>query len=285
MDMIAGNAATAAWLAAGPTQSHASRIDFGGDQDWFRVSLRSGWRYTFEMDAAAGSSLDSELRLLSATGQQLAFSDNAVGANSRLTFTITTSGTYYLSAQGFEASTGGYNLTMTERQVERVLNGTSGNDTLKGVAGNDSLSGLAGNDLLLGSSSGFDTLDGGAGNDTLVFGEGQEVFTGGTGADLFQYTKSWFFQKSRWESPENDLITDFNRAEGDRIDMSVFDANWHLPGNEAFTFIGDASFSRVAGQLRFAGGLLQADYDGDGKMNGEMQIQGVSTMLASDFIL
>ena len=285
MDMIAGNAATAAWLAAGPTQSHASRIDFGGDQDWFRVSLRSGWRYTFEMDAAAGSSLDSELRLLSATGQQLAFSDNAVGANSRLTFTITTSGTYYLSAQGFEASTGGYNLAMTERQVERVLNGTSGNDTLKGVAGNDSLSGLAGNDLLLGSSSGFDTLDGGAGNDTLVFGEGQEVFTGGTGADLFQYTKPWFFQKSRWESPENDLITDFNRAEGDRIDMSVFDANWHLPGNEAFTFIGDASFSRVAGQLRFAGGLLQADYDGDGKMNGEMQIQGVSTMLASDFIL
>jgi len=278
MDMIAGNAATAAWLAAGPTQLQASRIDFGGDQDWFRVDLSADWRYSFRMDAAAGSSLDSELRLLSATGEQLAFSDNAVGANSRLTFTATKFGTYYLSAQGFEASTGGYNLTMTAVEAERVLNGTSGGDTLNGSHRNDSLSGLAGNDLLLGSH-GFDTLDGGAGNDTLVNGAGQEVITGGTGADLFQFTKIWSF------TIEKDLITDFNRAEGDRIDLSAIDANGRLPGDTAFTFIGDASFGRVAGQLRFAGGMLQADYDGDGRSDSEMRIQGVSTMLEVDFIL
>jgi subtilisin family serine protease len=182
MDMIAGNAATAAWLAVGPTQLQASRIDFGGDQDWFRVSMQTGWQYTVEMDAAAGSSLDSELRLLSATGQQLAFSDNAVGANSRLTFTATTGGTYYLSAQGFEASTGGYNLTMAGFDAKLVRHGTSGDDTLNGTFGHDSLSGQAGNDLLLGGQ-GFDRLDGGAGNDTLVSGGGQDVITGGTGAD------------------------------------------------------------------------------------------------------
>ncbi|MFN7903196.1 MAG: PPC domain-containing protein, partial [bacterium] len=106
MDVIAGNAATAASLTANASQ--ASSIDFGGDQDWFRVTLTAGWRYSFAMDATAGSSLDSYLRLLSATGQQLAFNDDAVGANSRLSFTATTSGTYYLSAQGFEASTGSY---------------------------------------------------------------------------------------------------------------------------------------------------------------------------------
>jgi subtilisin family serine protease len=274
MDMIAGNAATAAWLAVGPTQLQASRIEVGGDQDWFRVSMQTGWQYTFEMDAAAGSSLDSELRLLSATGQQLAFSDNAVGANSRLTFTATTGGTYYLSAQGFEASTGGYNLTMAEFDAKLVRHGTSGDDTLNGTFGHDSLSGQAGNDLLLGGQ-GFDRLDGGAGNDTLVSGGGQDVITGGTGADLFRFTNS----SDAGSGLQRDLITDFSRAEGDRIDLSA------IAGDLAFAFIGDASFGRVARQLRVAGGFVQADVNGDARIDMEIAIQGVSTFLASDFIL
>jgi Ca2+-binding RTX toxin-like protein len=105
------------------------------------------------------------------------------------------------------------------------------------------------------------------------------VITGGTGADLFQFTKIWSF------TIEKDLITDFNRAEGDRIDLSAIDANGRRPGDTAFTFIGDASFGRVAGQLRFAGGVLQADLNGDARADMEIAIQGVSTLLAVDFIL
>ncbi|MFN7903105.1 MAG: hypothetical protein ACK5NZ_01720, partial [bacterium] len=85
MDVIAGNAATTASLTVSASQ--ASSIDFGGDQDWFCVTLSAGWRYSFAMDAAAGSSLDSYLRLLSPSGQQLAFNDDAAGMNSRLSFT------------------------------------------------------------------------------------------------------------------------------------------------------------------------------------------------------
>jgi Ca2+-binding RTX toxin-like protein len=287
MDVIAGNAATATSLSASASQ--ASSIDFGGDQDWFRVTLSAGWRYSFAMDAAAGSSLDSYLCLLSATGQQLAFNDDAVGANSRLSFTATTSGTYYLSAQGFEASTGGYNLTMTAVEADRVLNGTSRNDTLNGAGGNDSLSGLAGNDLLLSFGgndtlsglTGNDTLDGGAGNDLLISGAGRDVMTGGTGADSFRFTAL----ADSVVGTSRDLITAFSQAEGDRIDLATIDANTRLSGNQAFAFIGDAGFGRVAGQLRFAGGVLQADLNGDARADMEIAIQGVSTLLAVDFIL
>jgi serralysin len=151
---------------------------------------------------------------------------------------------------------------------------------LNGTFGHDSLSGQAGNDLLLGGQ-GFDRLDGGAGNDTLVSGGGQDVITGGTGADLFRFT-NWSDSDA---GLQRDLITDFSRAEGDRIDLSAIDANSRLSGDQAFAFIGDASFGRVAGQLRVAGGIVQADVDGDGVADMEIAIQGVSTFLAVDFIL
>jgi Ca2+-binding RTX toxin-like protein len=241
------------------------------------------------MDATAGSSLDSYLRLLSATGQQLAFNDDAVGANSRLSFTATTSGTYYLSAQGFEASTGSYNLTMTAVEADRVLNGTSRHDTLNGAGGNDSLSGFAGNDLLLGFGgndtlsglTGNDTLDGGAGNDLLISGAGRDAMTGGAGADLFRFTAL----ADSVVGTSRDLITAFSQAEGDRIDLAAIDANTRLSGNQAFAFIGDAGFGRIAGQLRFAGGVLQADVNGDARSDMEIAIQGVSALLTADFIL
>ena len=287
MDVIAGNAATATSLLVSAAQ--ASSIDFGGDQDWFRVTLSAGWRYSFAMDAAAGSSLDSYLRLLNATGQQLAFNDDGAGMNSRLSFTATTGGTYYLSAQGFEASRGSYSLMMTAVEADRVLNGTSRNDTLNGAGGNDSLNGLAGNDLLLGFGgndslsglTGNDTLDGGAGNDLLISGAGRDIMTGGTGADLFRFTAL----ADSVVGTSRDLITAFSQAEGDRVDLATIDANTRLSGNQAFAFIGDAGFGRIAGQLRFAGGVLQADVNGDARADMEIAIQGVSMLLATDFIL
>ena len=288
MDVIAGNAATTASLTASASQ--ASSIDFGGDQDWFRMNLTAGWRYNFAMDATTGSSLDSYLRLLTTTGQQLAFNDDAVGMNARLSFTATTNGTYYLSAQGFEASRGSYNLTMTAVEADRVLNGTSRNDTLNGAGGNDSLNGLEGNDLLLGFGgndtlsglTGNDTLDGGAGNDVLIGGAGRDIMTGGTGADFFRFMER---TDSAAVGTTRDLITAFSRAEGDRVDLATIDANTRLSGDQAFAFIGDAGFGRIAGQLRFAAGVLQADVNGDARADMEIAIQGISGLLSADFVL
>lgn len=77
-----------------------------------------------------------------------------------------------------------------------LLTGTNRADTLRGISGNDSLSGLAGDDI----------LDGGAGRDQL---------TGGTGADRFRFSAGSGFGQAN-----ADRITDFNRAQGDRIEIS-----------------------------------------------------------------
>jgi Ca2+-binding RTX toxin-like protein len=240
------------------------------------------------MDAAQGSSLDTYLRLLSATGQQLAFNDDAVGLNSRLSFVVTTSGTYYLSAEGFGGSSGGYGLSMTAAEADRLLNGSSRNDTMNGAGGNDSLNGLAGQDLLQGFGgqdtllglTGNDTLDGGAGNDLLIGGAGCDVMTGGGGADLFRFTVT----SDSAVGTTRDQIIAFNRAEGDRIDLAAIDASSRLSGDQAFTFIGSASFTRLAGQLRFADGVLQADVNGDARADMEVSVLGVTSLLVTDFI-
>ncbi|MGI9127736.1 MAG: S8 family serine peptidase [Roseomonas sp.] len=287
VDAIAGNNSTTASLSLSAGQ--LSTVDFAGDQDWFRLTLTAGWRYTFAMDAEGGSSLDPYLRLLNGNGQQLAFDDDASGLNSRISFTVTASGTYYLSAQGDGASTGAYNLSMSAVEADRVLNGTTGNDSLNGASGNDSLNGQAGNDRLVGFAgndtlsglTGNDTLDGGLGNDLLIGGVGRDILTGGGGADVFRFLTL----ADSAVGSSRDVITAFSRVDGDRIDLAMIDANTRLAGDEDFSFIGSAGFSRVAGQLRFAGGVLQADVNGDARADMEIAVQGVSWLLTADFIL
>ena len=104
-----------------------------------------------------------------------------------------------------------------------ILRGGNGDDSLIGNSSRDVMSGDAGNDTLLGKS-GNDRLDGGSGNDVLDGGRGNDAFilrinddadtvTGGEGADQF------FFFKGG--SRGIDTITDFNRAEGDRIRIDI----------------------------------------------------------------
>lgn len=112
VDSIRGDIGTTATLsAAGP---QASYVDTAGDEDWFAVALTAGRYYTLALDAAAGSALDPLVRLLNASGTELMANDDAVGANARLAFTATASGTYFVSAGGWGTTTGGYVLSMTD---------------------------------------------------------------------------------------------------------------------------------------------------------------------------
>lgn len=85
---------------------------------------------------------------------------------------------------------------------------------------------------LIGSNFG-DVLSGNAGNNVLDGGAGQDKLTGGAGRDVFVFTAAT-------DSPNSlpDVITDFNRLLGDRIDVSAIDANTSLAGNQAFTWVG-----------------------------------------------
>ncbi|UTW56215.1 calcium-binding protein [Kordiimonas sp. SCSIO 12610] len=69
----------------------------------------------------------------------------------------------------------------------RVIDGTSGNDTLEGDLGDDTISGGAGNDSIDGVG-GVDVINGGAGDDTISgFGSGSRlVFEDGHGLDVVQ---------------------------------------------------------------------------------------------------
>ncbi len=90
-----------------------------------------------------------------------------------------------------------------------IIYGGDGADTLAGGKERDVLYGDAGDDLLKGGKNN-DTLIGGVGDDTLIGGIGLDTLTGGDGADTFVFT----FLKNI------DTLTDFNGAEGDRLDFS-----------------------------------------------------------------
>ncbi|MCF7557851.1 retention module-containing protein [Pseudomonas petrae] len=78
--------------------------------------------------------------------------------------------------------------------------------------GNDTLLGGNGNDILFGQG-GDDILNGGNGNDILMGGKGNDILTGGAGADTF----AW--KAGDTNSGGFDVIKDFNKDGGDRIDL------------------------------------------------------------------
>jgi parallel beta-helix repeat protein len=160
-------------------------------------------------------------------------------------------------------------LTASNFIFNRVVAGTTGNDSLQGTSGADTLLGLAGNDSLSGGA-GDDRLDGGAGVDTL---------SGGSGADTFVFS-------SRLDSYRNynagganlgDLITDFDVAQ-DRIDLSAL----------GFTALGDGKNDTVYLVLNSAGTKtyiksLSADADGN---RFEVALDGnfLNTLTSANFV-
>lgn len=183
--------------------------------------------------------------------------------------------------------------TLYGRGGNDQLNGEGGNDYLFGGDGADTLAGGDGVDLLNGGTEN-DNLAGGAGNDEIygeagddvLFGSsGADLLHGGAGADLFYYAA---LTDSGTTRATSDFIRDFNQAQGDRIDLSAIDA---MAGgtDEAFSFIGTAAFTGVAGQLRaelIAGEtVVSGDINGDGVADFMIRIDGGYTLTAADFVL
>ncbi len=84
------------------------------------------------------------------------------------------------------------------------------------------------------------------------------------------------------------MIQDFTAGE-DHISLSGIDADTGLAGNQAFSFIGDAAFSHVAGELRVfsSGGATVAagDVDGDGVADVEVALTGTHDLSGGVFVL
>ncbi|UVO54156.1 tail fiber protein [Sphingomonas sp. SUN039] len=118
--------------------------------------------------------------------------------------------------------------------------------------------------LVFFGGQGADTLTGGAGADAISGGGGGDALKGGAGADIFRYDS--LTDSFGTTDATRDRILDFTA--GDRIDLSRIDA---ITGgtDDAFSFIGNAAFGNIAGQLRFTdvgGGVfnIEGDVNGDG---------------------
>jgi Ca2+-binding RTX toxin-like protein len=173
--------------------------------------------------------------------------------------------------------------TLFGGQQSDVLVGYDGNDLLSGGGGSDTLRGGNGADQLVGGA-GNDGLNAGAGNDRLYGGSGADKLNGGSGADLFIFKKI-----SESTMSTRDMIYDFSRAGGDKIDLSTIDASTRSTGNQAFTFIGEQAFHNKAGELRYLNQsgdtFVYGDVNGDGKTDFSVRIDKTIDFVKGDFIL
>lgn len=140
--------------------------------------------------------------------------------------------------------------------------------------------------LALGGNELANAIRGGEGADTLTGGGAGDTLFGAGGVDTFRYTS---LSDSTAGAGLMDTIIDFNAAGGERLDLSALDANSGLGGDQAFSFIGAAAFSNVAGQLRAAvsgaNTVVSADVNGDGVGDFTVQLLGNQALAAGNFVL
>jgi hypothetical protein len=110
----AGSTATTYTMTAG--QSYLGTFT-ANDIDFYRVNLTFGQTYTFVLTGVGVNNVpDTLLTLYGSNGiAPVASNDDGLpGLNSRITYTATTSGTFYLGAQGYNASNvGTYGISMS----------------------------------------------------------------------------------------------------------------------------------------------------------------------------
>lgn len=120
--------------------------------------------------------------------------------------------------------------------------------------------------------------------DWSTFPAGVDTMTGGAGADTFEFGD---VSHSGVGVGNRDLITDFEQAEGDKIDLSSV-------GD--LVFIGTTDFVSVnlaQGELRYfhqgfgllASTIVEADFNDDNVADFQIYLAGTITLVAGDFIL
>ncbi|WP_305987529.1 M10 family metallopeptidase C-terminal domain-containing protein [Roseibium sp. MMSF_3544] len=109
------NISTSYSMSAGDTFNGS--LSSAGDRDWIAINLEAGKSYTIELTGTGASALaDAYLRLYNSSGIQIAYNDDGgPGYNSAMTFTATTTGTYYLGAGSYDDNYAGtYTMAVNE---------------------------------------------------------------------------------------------------------------------------------------------------------------------------
>jgi len=144
-------------------------------------------------------------------------------------------------------------------------------------------------DILAGSAA-KEVLLGLGGNDTIYGAGGADEFDGGLGSDTFVYRAITDSGTTAATRDKIDFFEGGAAAGGDTIDLSAIDANSVLAGKQSFHWIGEDTPFTHAGDLRAVhvpGGdlIVQADTNGDGKVDFSIDLVGTHDVNASDFAL
>jgi len=112
------SADTRSGVSAVPGHPATGMIHYSTDHDWIKTTLEASKVYVLDVlangDGAGGTLKDATLRLLDASGKELAFDDNSGAAlDAHLQFTATESGDFYLDV-GSNGATGTYTLRVRE---------------------------------------------------------------------------------------------------------------------------------------------------------------------------
>ena len=169
-DIVAGPETTAS-IAVGGT--FVGEIEVGYDQDWIRIELVAGQQIVIDLEGFGDAPLsDPYLRLRDSTGTQVAANDDGGWTlDSRLVFTPTASGTYYIDVgASFDPLTGTYRVSVVEPET------VTSSGTQDSVWGFNNTPDTQDYDPV-DSGRDFVTISDGGGNDTLDF----------SGFDSFQW--------------------------------------------------------------------------------------------------
>ncbi|WP_075507002.1 matrixin family metalloprotease, partial [Prochlorococcus marinus] len=113
----ANNSSTIYSVSVGDTFS--GNLSSSGDRDWVEITLNAGISYEFNLTGSRssdGTLYDPYLRLYNSNGTLLTFDDDdGLGLESKISFTASNTGTYYLSAGSFrDRYSGSYRLSTEE---------------------------------------------------------------------------------------------------------------------------------------------------------------------------
>jgi Ca2+-binding RTX toxin-like protein len=120
----------------------------------------------------------------------------------------------------------------------------------------------------------------GLGDDLVVGGLGRDIMAGQAGVDAFRFRSA----AEAGIGGARDVIQDFQSG-GERIDLRAIDANLLLAGNDIFEFIGAQAFSGGAGELRYDGGIISGNIDGDLAAEFEISLANAAALEQADFLL
>lgn len=147
---------------------------------------------------------------------------------------------------------------------------------------------LTGSAAIKGAGNALDNgLTGNGAANRLTGGLGADTLAGGGGADTFRFLD---LADSGPGSENRDVVRDFSRAEGDRIDLSALDADATQAGNQAFAIAATEAEAADAGSLFVRGdaagrGMVLLNVDGDTAFEMEIRVVGLSAGSAGDFVL